>query len=235
MFKRIIMVLAVLSSAIFAGLYAFGQPGEAHNAWNAYQAALRAGDFERAANLVDEEVLAFENETRLLAIRADDADLARLSTLELGYVLGIRQAVADSSLPLTDVLAPESKHAFHASFARARPNKALAESALLAVLPLGPDRSIGWFGPREYAGDISALALSIAFGLRVNFAREGTTGRSDYMPAMSGSAREMDAIGASAKGQAVDVMKRYYNAVLAKGEPAIEQALWTPLNAVAAK
>ncbi len=235
MFKRIIIFLAFVSLATIAGLYAFGQPGAAHQTWTAYQSALRHGEFERAAELIGDEVLAFEDKTRRLAVDAGDEELARLTTLELSYILGIRQSVADTSLPMSVVVAPESARAFHAGFSRARPNKVLAESALLAVLPLGPSRSIGWFGPREYADDIFTLAFSVVFGARVNFTRHEQSWRIDYMPAMSASAQEIDAIGASSKGGTVEVMKRYYNAILAKGDTAVEKALWTPLSVVAAK
>jgi hypothetical protein len=231
MMRRLLMVLMCAVLLVGGGLYATGNPGAAHNVWRTYQGAVLKRDNLAAASLVDRHLLAFENTQRLRALNASDSELEGLSTVELASVLGIRAAVHAKKLDPAMVRHPTSPRTFHAALRMSLPSKPLTDPVLLFVVPLGPNYSIGWIGPRQHAGSLTALVFAVVAGLRIDFTREDGQWRLDYLPAMEASARENERLmSGGAAVQSFAARKRVFNLILAANDPNKQAALWTPID-----
>lgn len=132
-------------------------------------------------------------------------------------------------LALDDVRHPGGGRAYHAALRKGLPDAPLLNLSLLAVLPLGPDYSTGWMGPRDHG--LESLPFSVAYGMRVDFVREEGVWRIDYSPAMRSSAQENEAIGVYGGPSApFEVRKSYLNRLYAPDDPDQQRALWQPLG-----
>jgi len=99
------------------------------------------------------------------------------------------------------------------------------------ALPTGTDRAIGWVGPAAHADSTLTLALSVAWGMRMEFVREAGIWRLNYLPLIRTSARANESlIGTGSRGAPFEQRKAFFNAVLAHDDPAKQAALWTPIE-----
>lgn len=232
MMRRVLIGFFCAALIVCAGLYVTGKPGAAHAVWRDHQAALRNRNYLEAATFVDRHLLQFENRQRLRAIAASETELLALSPVELASVLGIRAAVRAGARDAELVRHPPSPPVFHAALRKSTPHDPLIEPALLFVVPLGPNRSVGWIGPRQYAGSMTALTFSMVYGMRINFSRSNGAWRLDYLPAMSASARENERLmSGGTTGQSIEARKRVFNTILAANDAKKQTALWRPLGA----